>query len=151
MAVNLGHLGSSFRGVHDVQRACRRVCFNSHTRYTETRIDNRTHPEELWPTSLWSMLDNVKSWTAKPIRVIFEGELNVEILCFGSRTLQTPQISGVDCQQVTMAGHGVQAYLLEQSETGSQMKPLHVSMSLAERFTFTHGDVHLKITAAGGV
>lgn len=110
---NLQHRGDAIRKRLVDRRAIRRSRRHRKTRYRAPRFDNRTRSAGWLPPSLASRVNNVAVWFRRLLQRAPISECHVETVRFDTQALQNPEISGVEYQQVELAGYEVRAYLLE--------------------------------------
>ena len=112
-AGELAHRGGA---VHDglVARAAhRRSRRQRHTRYRPPRFENRRRSDDWLPPSQESRLANVETWVRRLCRLAHVTAISQELVRFDTQALVTPEISGVEYQQGTLAGYELREYLLE--------------------------------------
>ena len=114
-----GELAHRGQAVHDglvARRAIRSGRRARHTRYRPSRFDNRRRPDGWLPPSLESRIANVETWVARLCRLANVTAFSQELVKFDTQALVTPEISGVEYQQGTLAGYELREYLLEKWE-----------------------------------
>ncbi|MEG4520127.1 MULTISPECIES: RNA-guided endonuclease IscB [unclassified Microcoleus] len=127
----LTHRGQAIKASLDSRRSLRRGRRSRHTRYRQTRFLNRTRPKGWLAPSLRHRVETTLTWANKlsrlaPIRTIFQ-----ELVRFDLQQIQSPEISGVEYQQVVLAGYEVREYLLNKWDRrcaycGGENVPLQV-------------------------
>src|SRR5690242_20347762 len=110
-AGELTHRGSAVHNGLVARRANRRVRRARHTRYRPARFDNRRRPEGWLPPSLESRLANTQTWVARLCQLANVTAISQELVKFDTQALVTPEISGVEYQQGTLAGYELREYL----------------------------------------
>ena len=116
-AANLSHRGAAIRANLDSRRTLRRGRRGRKTRYRQTRFDNRTRKSNCggrWlAPSIKSRVDKVAVWFGRLNKLSPVGEAHIETVRFDTQKMATPEISGVEYQQGTLAGYELREYLLE--------------------------------------
>ena len=112
-AAEIAHRGHQVAEDLLSRRAIRRGRRNRHTRYRPARFRNRRRRAGWLPPSLESRIANVVTWTLRLMRLAPVAAISQELVRFDTQILQTPEISGVEYQQGTLAGYEVREYLLE--------------------------------------
>jgi 5-methylcytosine-specific restriction endonuclease McrA len=112
-AAELSHRGDKIKSALDERRAIRRGRRNRHTRYRKPRWQNRSKPKGWLPPSLHSRIANVITWAQRLARVCHITAISLELVKFDLQKMETPEISGIEYQQGTLAGYEVREYLLE--------------------------------------
>jgi 5-methylcytosine-specific restriction endonuclease McrA len=106
------HRGAQIRKKLDQRRGYRRAR-RSRLRYRAPRFDNRRRPDGWLPPSLQHRVDTTAAWVEKMRRLAPASGLAQELVRFDTQKLETPEISGVEYHQGTLAGYEVREYLLE--------------------------------------
>jgi hypothetical protein len=101
-AANLHHRGDAIRQRLADRRTLRRGRRNRKTRYRAPRFANRTWPAGWLPPSLKSRVDHVRTWAGKLIQRTPVSALAVETARFDTQASQTPEISGVTGEAVSL-------------------------------------------------
>ncbi len=109
----LTHRGQTIRDGLERRRAVRHNRRARHTRYRKPRFLNRRRRTGWLPPSVQSRVDNTLTWITRLRRLCPVTMLTQELVKFDTQALQTPEISGVEYQQGTLAGYEVREYLLE--------------------------------------
>jgi 5-methylcytosine-specific restriction endonuclease McrA len=130
-AAELTHRGQAINQALDDRRAVRGSRRQRHTRYRKPRFDNRRRPAGWLAPSLESRVYNVVTWVKRVMRVCPITALSLELVKFDLQALETPEISGVEYQQGTLAGYELREYLLEKwnrtcAYCGAQDVPMQV-------------------------
>jgi len=112
-AGELTHRGQAVHDQLEARRAIRRLRRARHTRYRSPRSANRHRSAGWLPPSLESRLANVETWVARLCRLANVTAISQELVKFDTQALVTPEISGVEYQQGTLAGYELREYLLE--------------------------------------
>jgi len=112
-AAEVEHRGLQVKVAMGVRRAVRSSRRNRKTRYRKPRFDNRRRPEGWLPPSLMTRVANIEKWVRRLMRLTPISCLSMELVSFDTQKLGTPEISGVEYQQGTLAGYEVKEYLLE--------------------------------------
>lgn len=110
---NLNHRGQAIKNSLESRRSLRRGRRGRKTRYRQARFLNRTRPAGWLPPSVESRVRNTESLIAKLATRCPITEASVELVKFDLQQMQNPEISGVEYQQGTLAGHETREYLLE--------------------------------------
>ena len=111
-AWELTHRGQQIVQSLLARAAHRRSRRSRKTRYRPARFLNRTRPSGWLPPSLRSRIDNVVGFCRKTMTRAAVSALVVENVRFDMQQLQSPEISGAEYQQGTLAGYEVREYLL---------------------------------------
>lgn len=83
-------------------------------RYRAPRFLNRGNKQRGWlAPSLQHRVDSVLTWTQRLCRWVPVTAISQELVRFDMQALETPEISGIEYQQGTLAGYEVRGYLLE--------------------------------------
>jgi hypothetical protein len=106
-AAEVAHRGHQVAQDLRSRRAIRRGRRNRHTRYRPARFLNRRRREGWLPPSLESRIANVLTWTLRLMRLAPVAAISQELVRFDTQIMQTPDISGVEYQQGTLAGYEV--------------------------------------------
>ncbi len=113
-AAELTHRGQAIKERLETRRALRRSRRARHTRYRQTRFDNRRNKKKGWlPPSLSSRLANTLTWASRLLRLCPITAISQELVKFDLQQMDNPEISGVEYQQGTLAGYELREYLLE--------------------------------------
>ena len=112
-AAELTHRGHSVKESLDSRRAIRRSRRNRHTRYRQSRWQNRRRPEGWLTPSLQSRIANILTWVARLSRLCKLTNISMELVRFDMQLMDNPEISGTEYQQGTLAGYETREYLLE--------------------------------------
>lgn len=113
LLAELTHRGHAIRDALAQRRAFRRRRRGVNLRHRAPRFDNRTRPEGWLVPSLHHRVDTTLSWVRRLQRFAPVTALSQELVRFDTQALQSPEISGVEYQQGTLAGYEVREYLLE--------------------------------------
>ncbi|MHB8370499.1 MAG: RNA-guided endonuclease IscB [Leptospirales bacterium] len=108
----LNHRGDRIRERLTARRAFRRRR-RGNLRHRPPRFDNRTRPEGWLPPSLQHRVDTTGAWVNRLRRLSPVSGISMELVRFDLQKRETPEISGVEYQQGTLAGYEVREYLLE--------------------------------------
>lgn len=112
-AAHLAHRGQAIRASLDARRSLRRGRRGRKTRYRAARFLNRARSAGWLPPSLQSRVENVRSWYGRLLGFAPITSAEVETVRFDTQALVSPDISGVEYQQGTLAGYEAREYLLE--------------------------------------
>jgi hypothetical protein len=113
-AAELTHRGQDIKKSLDKRRGVRHSRRQRHTRYRKPRFQNRRHQKKGWlPPSLESRVCNIITWIKRLMCLCPVTALSQETAKFNMQQIETPEISGVEYQQGTLAGYEVREYLLE--------------------------------------
>ncbi len=112
-ASELTHRGGAVHEGLVTRAAVRRSRRQRHTRYRPPRFENRRRPDGWLPPSQQSRLANIETWVRRLCRLAHVVALSQEVVRFDTQALLTPEISGVEYQQGTLAGYELREYLLE--------------------------------------
>jgi 5-methylcytosine-specific restriction endonuclease McrA len=82
-------------------------------RYRQPRFDNRCRREGWLAPSLRHRLETTLSWVNRFQRLTPLSAISTELVRFDTQALLSPEISGIEYQQGTLAGYEVREYLLE--------------------------------------
>lgn len=82
-------------------------------RYRSPRFLNRTKPKGWLAPSLQHRVDTTLSWINRLRRWAPIASLSSELVRFDMQRIQSPEISGVEYQQGTLAGYELREYVLE--------------------------------------
>jgi 5-methylcytosine-specific restriction endonuclease McrA len=109
----LHHRGHAIRDALTQRAAFRRRRRGTNLRHRAPRFDNRCRSEGWLPPSLQHRVDTTMTWVHRLMRWSPVSALSQELVRFDTQAMQNPEISGVEYQQGTLAGHEVREYLLE--------------------------------------
>jgi 5-methylcytosine-specific restriction endonuclease McrA len=109
----LRHRGAAIRKALLQRSQRRRRRRSANLRYRAPRFNNRRRPEGWLPPSLKHRVDTTASWAHRLAHLAPVVRVRVETVRFDMQALETPDISGVEYQQGTLAGYEVREYLLE--------------------------------------
>ncbi len=112
-AAELQHRGFAIKESLLSRRQLRRSRRNRKTRYRQPRFDNRKRPEGWLPPSLMSRVYNIEAWVKRLIKFAPISDISMELVKFDTQFMETPEISGKEYQQGTLAGYETREYLLE--------------------------------------
>jgi len=112
-AAELEHRGHLIKKRLDDRRAVRRGRRNRHTRYRQSRWQNRRRVSGWLPPSRQSRIANTLTWVARISRMSRITAMSLEHVKFNMQLLENPEISGIEYQQGTCAGYETREYLLE--------------------------------------
>ena len=124
------HRGERITKALDARRARRRRR-RSQLRYRPARFSNRTRPAGWLAPSLQHRVDTLTSWVTRLRRFAPVTAISMELARFDTQKMQSPEITGVQYQQGTLAGYEVREYLLEKwgracAYCGAQNTPLEI-------------------------
>ena len=130
-AAELSHRGQAIKQYLLDRRKVRRSRRQRHTRYRKPRFKNRRRPDGWLAPSLESRVHNIVTWVKRVMRLCPITALSLELVKFDLQALETPEISGVEYQQGTLAGYELREYLLEKwhrtcAYCGAQDVPMQV-------------------------
>lgn len=131
-AVELSHRGHKISEALEARRAMRRSRRQRHTRYRKPRFDNRRNKGEGWlPPSMISRVSNVVTWVQRLCWLCPLTACSMELVTFDMQAMDSPEMSGVQYQQGTLAGYEVREYLLEKwgrqcAYCGAKAVPLEI-------------------------
>jgi len=108
----LNHRSDRIRDRLTARRAFRRRR-RGNLRHRQSRFDNRTRPEGWLPPSLQHRVDTTGSWVERLRRLSPVSGISMELVRFDLQKMETPEISGIEYQQGTLAGYEVREYVLE--------------------------------------
>ncbi len=110
---NLNHRGQAIKNALESRRSLRRGRRGRKTRYRQARFLNRTRKAGWLSPSVESRVVNTQSVIHRLAARCPITEASVELVKFDLQQMQNPEISGVEYQQGTLAGHETREYLLE--------------------------------------
>ncbi|MEO8956623.1 MAG: RNA-guided endonuclease IscB [Ktedonobacteraceae bacterium] len=130
-AAELTHRGQQIKARLDDRRGVRRGRRHRHTRYRQSRWQNRRRPKGWLAPSLESRIRNVITWVQRFARVCHITHISMERVKFDMQAMENAEISGVQYQQGTLEGYEVRAYLLEKwkracTYCGKHNRPLQI-------------------------
>jgi 5-methylcytosine-specific restriction endonuclease McrA len=130
-AAELTHRGQAIKQCMFDRRKVRRSRRQRHTRYRKPRFKNRRKPDGWLAPSLNSRVYNIVTWVKRFMRLCPITALSLEMVKFDLQAMETPDISGVEYQQGTLAGYELREYLLEKwnrtcAYCGAQDVPMQV-------------------------
>ncbi|PWL19946.1 MAG: HNH endonuclease [Altererythrobacter sp. XM-24bin4] len=111
--IELRHRGAAIRKALLQRSQRRRRRRSKNLRYRAPRFNNRRRPKGWLPPSLQHRVDTTASWVRRLSRMAPVLRARVETVRFDTQALETPEISGIEYQQGTLAGYEVREYLLE--------------------------------------
>ncbi len=125
------HRGRQISEALTQRAAFRRRRRSANLRYRAPRFDNRRKPEGWLAPSLQHRVDTTVAWIARLRRLAPVTAIAQELVRFDMQALESPDISGVEYQQGTLAGYEVREYLLEKFARtccycGAQNVPLNL-------------------------
>jgi RRXRR protein len=106
-AAELRHRGQAIKRAMDQRRAVRRNRRQRKTRYRKARCANRTRRKGWLPPSLESRIANIVTWVQRLVRVAPISVMSQELVKFDLQRMDDPELSGMEYQQGTLAGHEV--------------------------------------------
>ena len=109
----LAHRGRQIKKALDARRAVRHHRRARHTRYRQSRFDNRRRSNGWLAPSLMSRVYNVLTWVNRLRRLCPIAAISMEFARFDPQVMEHPDIEGCQYQQGTLAGYEVREYLLE--------------------------------------
>jgi 5-methylcytosine-specific restriction endonuclease McrA len=112
-AAEIEHRGRAIKAALESRSSLRRTRRLRKTRYRQPRFDNRTRPKGWLPPSLESRIANILTWVEKLRRSCPVRAISQELVKFDIQAMETPEISGTEYQQGTLAGYEVREYMLE--------------------------------------
>ena len=112
-AAELSHRGEVVKKALQQRSVIRRGRRRRKTRYRKPRFLNRSRPQGWLVPSLLHRVQTVQTWVQKLCRYSPITSLAQELVKFDMQAMDTPEISGVEYQQGTLAGYEVREYLLE--------------------------------------
>ena len=115
-AAELAHRGMQIKERLDKRRAVRHSRRNRKTRYRAPRFLNRKRKRGWLPPSLESRVANILTWVNRLHRSCPITAISMELVKFDLQKMENPEISGVQYQQGTLAGHELREYLLAKWE-----------------------------------
>jgi 5-methylcytosine-specific restriction endonuclease McrA len=110
---DLIHRGRQISEALTARRNMRRARRGRTTRYRAPRFLNRRKPEGWLPPSLQHRVDTTMAWVGRISRWAPITAFSTELVRFDMQAMESPEISGVEYQQGTLAGYEVREYLLE--------------------------------------
>ena len=111
-SVQIDHRGRQISKSLTGRAALRRGRRSRNLRYRAPRFLNRSKPKGWLAPSLRHRVEGVMSWVSKIRRWFPVTGFHQELVRFDMQQLETPEISGVEYQQGTLAGFEVREYLL---------------------------------------
>ncbi len=112
-AANLRHRGSKIKSDISTRKAVRRSRRQRKTRYRQARFLNRKRKKGWIAPSLKHRVLNVETWVSRIQKYVPVSKIIMELVKFDTQKMLSPEISGVEYQQGTLAGYEVREYLLE--------------------------------------
>ncbi|WP_429289892.1 RNA-guided endonuclease IscB [Paraburkholderia sp. CI3] len=109
----LVHRGRQISEALTARRAFRRRRRGTNLGYRAPRFLNRRKPKGWLAPSLMHRVHTAMAWSNRIRRWASVTVLSSELVRFDTQALETPEISGIEYQQGTLAGHEVREYLLE--------------------------------------
>jgi len=109
----LQHRGHAIRDSLTRRRAFRRRRRTANLRHRAPRFNNRRKPEGWLAPSLRHRVDTTLTWVTRLRSLAPVAAISQELVRFDTQAMQTPEISGVEYQQGTLAAYEVREYLLE--------------------------------------
>lgn len=103
-AAKLEHRGFEIKKSLDSRRGVRRSRRQRHTRYRQARFLNRTRKDGWLAPSLLSRVYNIMTWVKRLMCFCPVVALSQELVRFDTQQIQSPEISGTEYQQGTLAG-----------------------------------------------
>lgn len=127
----IDHRGAKISENLAQRAAFRRRRRGANLRYRAPRFDNRRKPEGWLAPSLRHRVETDTAYVGKLSRLLPSFTLAQELVRFDMQALETPEISGIEYQQGTLAGYEVREYLLERdrrccSYCGAKDLPLQI-------------------------
>jgi len=127
----IDHRGAKISESLAKRAAFRRRRRSANLRYRAPRFNNRRRPEGWLAPSLQHRVDADVAWVVRLQRLAPISAVAQELVRFDMQALETPEISGVEYQQGTLAGYEVREYLLEKWQRrcaycGAQDLPLQI-------------------------
>jgi len=111
--IDLVHRGRQISEALTQRRAFRRRRRGANLRHRAPRFNNRRKPEGWLAPSMQHRVDTTLTWVTRLQRWAPITALSQELVRFDLQLMSTPNISGVEYQQGTLAGYEVREYLLE--------------------------------------
>ena len=109
----LHHRGYSIKQSLLTRRALRRGRRNRHTRYRQSRFENRTRPDGWLAPSLQHRVLTTMTWVERLRKFCPISAISMELVRFDTQLMQNPEVSGVLYQQGELAGYEVRQHLLQ--------------------------------------
>ena len=130
-AMVLTHRGQAIKARLKDRSEIRRNRRNRKTRYRQARFLNRTRKAGWLAPSLMHRVETVMTWVQRLSKFSPVEALSQELVRFDMQSIESPEISGIEYQQGTLAGYEVRQYLLEKwsrkcSYCGAENIPLQV-------------------------
>jgi hypothetical protein len=148
----LKHRGQIIRDGMVGRASQRRSRRNRHTRYRAPRFLNRTKPKGWLPPSLQHRVDTLMAWVKRLSKLAPITNLSQELVRFDTQSMTTPEISGAEYQQGTLAGYEVREYLLEKKrpkKLAHILKELKAPLKDAAAVNSTRWSVFEKLRSTG--
>ena len=120
----LAHRGRQIKKALDARRAVRHHRRARHTRYRQSRFDNRRRSNGWLAPSLMSRVCNVLTWVNRLRRLCPIAAISMEFARFDPQVMEHPDIEGCQYQQGTLAGYEVREYLLEKWALYERLKDI---------------------------
>lgn len=109
----LSHRGRRIQKRLQQRPGFRRRRRSTNLRYRAPRFANRRRPEGWLAPSLQHRVTTTLTWVQRSRRLAPIRTITVERVRFDTQALVTPEITGVEYQQGTLAGYELREYLLE--------------------------------------
>jgi len=137
LAAELTHRGHAIRQALQKRKSLRRGRRCRKTRYRQPRFLNRIRPKGWLAPSLMHRVQTVHTWVEKLRRYAPVNAIAQELVKFDTQAMDTPEISGQEYQQGTLAGYEVREYLLEKwgrkcAYCGTKDTPLEIDHIVAK-------------------
>ena len=94
------------------QRSNYRRRRRSKLKYREKRFDNRKRSEGWLPSSINSVVNNIKTWVKRLKKLCPIDKVVMEFNRFDPHKMQKPGIEGIEYQEGTLQGYNIKEYLL---------------------------------------
>lgn len=127
----LTHRGQAIKASLESRRAIRRSRRSRHTRYRQSRFNNRTRPKGWLAPSLQHRVETTLTIVNRLRMLAPIGEIVQELVRFDLQSVENPEISGIEYQQGVLQGYEVREYLLNKWDRkcaycGVQNLPLQI-------------------------
>ncbi|MBR0383837.1 MAG: HNH endonuclease [Eubacteriaceae bacterium] len=107
------HHKTTIKKEMEKRRNYRRRRRTANLRYRKPRFNNRKREKGWLPPSLYSRVNNIKTWTKRLKTLCPLIDVSYENVKFDTQKMQNENIQGVEYQQGTLEGYEIREYLLE--------------------------------------
>jgi len=112
VSVQVDHRGRQIHRAMTSRASLRRRRRSANLRYRAPRFDNRRRPTGWLPPSTRHRVESTAGWVHRLRRIAPVTGLRMELVRFDMQQMVTPEITGTEYQQGTLAGFEVREYLL---------------------------------------